>query len=283
MNNCNKWMAKNTSHFRQRVSLVSEYCEFINYDMSLFFKKTSIHNFIEQHRFKKKSLLVSHFNEITTTIHNDQFEEVNHATVKVDLKRYSIFSDLLPAQSSRSNPIKAKKMVTPSHIEILVNLHNKSSHSPIICALLLQVTLECRFDEINTISKGLCKLEARKCKDCFQNEFCKFPTDDCLPFVYINESKTGQLAKPFLPYFSQCFRSIQGHTFTSQNYAKFIKSDVDKDLTPHCFRNALCNFVNSDRGNRTWKSKSTMAKHYLKKTTVLFDLHHLLVDLEFKF
>ena len=276
-----------TKQLKDRVMFCTEYIDYLGdsaYDKDVFVDFGNIHNFISEHRWKTKEVILGHFSIIISEVCNACRRNPFDQKIEENLKKQPQFFDLLNHKNKRTSNQKTSKFIMQdSHLEKLVSHHNEKGHSIDCCSAILQISTASRYDEVQQFLNGQTTYIESKC-DCSENSICKSAKDSCFPSINFAESKTGKITKSLVPQLIGCYRFLEKSEvkLNREKYSNFLKTVMNPQITTHSLRAYLPNITINSRQNISWKSEKVFSKHYCQSKTRLFDLFILLQDLEFQ-
>ena len=286
--NClSNWSKFPTKQLKDRSNFCREYIDYLGdcaYDKYVFADFDKIHDFIQNHRWKSKEVIMGHFSIILSEVCNAGRKNPFDPKIKENLKDLPQFFDLLNHKNKRTSSQKSSKIkMEDKHLEKLIIYHNENGHSLDVCSALLQVSTAARYDETQQFCSGETTFVASVC-DCSESSVCKSAKESCFPSVNFAASKTGKLTKSIVPQFVGCYRYLKTSKtkLNRETYSKFLKEVVDPQITSHCLRSYLPNITIDSRKNISWKSDKVFGKHYCQNKVRVFDLFMLLNEMDFQ-
>ena len=254
-----------------------------------FFSAENVKRFVTEHSSKNKKLLLTHFNDILSSLHNSS-DDLTQPSIQVKLHERADFRQFIPDKNKRARSASSGAVpMSAAVFEKVINSHNKNTdgNDPHLCAMLVQAALSVRFDNLGDIYEGGAFSRVAKSCDCGPLQTCEpVLKKSCFHKINFNTSKNGKPIAAFLsPKLLPCLERLQSMK-NSLNYAKYtraIKACAGEEYTSHSFRKLIVNlnFI-KNRNVGAWSSEGVMINHYLEDCTLVGDFHQFLSSYDFE-
>ena len=288
-----QWRSDARQYYRFRTRLADRYFEFAidkwqqtrppTSFKKEFFSAANVHRFVTDHESKNKKLLLTHFNEILSSVHNAD-DDLSKQRIDVKLQERAEFRSFIPTKSQRSR--NASSGATPldeASFLKLVDSHNRNGHDPFLCGFMVQAALSLRFDNLSDVYRNGPFQRNSKICDCQELDVCSpVLKKSCFIQVVFHGSKNGKPIKSFLtPKVLGCFRLLERleSPLSYTGYNARLKEVVGHEFSSHSLRKLVVNLKFIDARNvGGWQGHEVMRNHYLEDCTLVADFHKFLGD-----
>ena len=247
---------------------------------NLFYSASNVKYFIQNHPWKNKRLLTTHFTAIINFTYNSS-DDLTAPQININLKDRLEFSNILLKKSDYNKKSSGANILKLVHLQKLIEIHN---HSKDInsCFMIVQTLTSIRFDNLKDINNSNCTLTNLQCL-CSEESVCNPISETCFQKLKFSNSKTGPFEVIIIPQALGCFRRIQSlPKFNLYNglYNKWIKEKINDEYSSHSCRKFLCNLSYVHRNVASWKSLNTLKNYYMGNITQFCDLYYLIKSLD---